>query len=126
MKKEIIRKILFCLLSISTVSCKVLGTNEHLFYGGDTEENVHLVSIQNFSFQPATLSVELGDRIIFTNLDEAIHNVAPTESSPFQFEPSPLLSQGEKFIIEIAEDLDMDIFCEVHPRMPGLKVFIRN
>ena len=84
----------------------------------------HVVSIQGFSFNPATLEVALGDTIVFTNNDRAPHNVVPRESSAGQFDQSPLLRPGDSFALEIASVDDISAFCSVHPRMPGIEILV--
>lgn len=105
-----------------------MGTNEHLLYGERpiTEGNVHVVLIQGFSFQPAVLRVKLGDTIKFTNLDGTSHDVVPRKDSPFQFFPSPVLKQGESFTLTVHQNLDIDIFCSIHPGMSGLEVLTED
>jgi plastocyanin len=84
----------------------------------------HIVTIQGFSFNPATLEVAVGDTIVFTNNDRAPHNVVPRATSAGQFTQSPLLSTGESFTLEVASLDDISAFCSVHPRMPGIEIFV--
>jgi plastocyanin len=82
----------------------------------------HQVSIENFAFNPAELSVAVGDTIEFINLDGAPHNVVPRESSLVQFQSSAILSTGDTFVMDISSDEDILAHCGVHPRMPGIEI----
>lgn len=84
----------------------------------------HMVSIENFAFNPATLEVAVGDTVIFTNNDRAPHNVVPRELSPVQFLSSPILNTGDSFTLEISEEDQILAHCGVHPRMPGIELNI--
>lgn len=39
----------------------------------------HNIDIKNFEFMPGTLTVQRGDRVIWTNLDSATHKLNSTE-----------------------------------------------
>ena len=116
------RILLLFLIASYLTSCKQLGTNEHLIYGG--EANVHIILIQNFSFKPATLEVEDGDILRFINLDTDPHNVVPRLNSPFQFTKSRDLNKNDAFELRIGAT-EADIYCSLHPNMPGFMVFVR-
>ncbi len=85
-------------------------------------DTCHNVKIQDFQFTPAALDVTVGDCIRFTNLDPTLHIVAPTETSPVQFAKSRPLRSDDEFTLQVEKAGTIDIFCNLHPEMPGLTV----
>lgn len=75
----------------------------------------HKVDIKGMVFSPATLSVEVGDTVIFTNQDSMPHTGTATDES---FDTG-ILNQGESGTVEITKVGAFDYFCAVHPSMTG-------
>ena len=71
------------------------------------------VSIQNFAFDPATLTVKKGTEVIWTNNDSAPHKI---QSDSFS---SKTLGQGTSFSFTFNEAGNFDYFCAIHPSMTG-------
>ena len=75
----------------------------------------HNVEIKGMVFSPATLSVEVGDTVIFTNMDSMPHTGTATDDS---FDTG-ILNQGESGTVEVSAAGTFDYFCAVHPSMVG-------
>jgi plastocyanin len=79
------------------------------------------ITIENFHFAPATLTVPAGTRVIWVNRDDAPHKVASTDN---KFAASPALDTGEQYGIRFKEPGTYDYFCSLHPKMTG-RVVVR-
>lgn len=71
------------------------------------------VNIQNFSFNPATLTVKKGAAVTWTNNDSAPHQI---KSAAFN---SELMSQGQTFSFTFNDAGTFDYSCSIHPSMTG-------
>ncbi len=75
----------------------------------------HQVSIEGFSFMPASLEVSAGDTIVFTNLDSAPHTATALDGS---FDTGRL-SKGQSGEITISSAGSYDFKCNFHGSMTG-------
>lgn len=71
------------------------------------------IYILNFAFDPQTLTVKAGTKVIWNNNDSATHTVKST-----LFE-SPLLSSGQTFEYTFNQAGTYDYSCSIHPSMKG-------
>jgi len=71
------------------------------------------VTIDNFSFAPANLTVPAGTTVTWTNRDDVPHTVA-SEDGTFR---SHALDTDEKFSCTFTKPGTYSYFCSVHPRM---------
>jgi plastocyanin len=71
------------------------------------------VFIDNFSFSPATLTVQAGTSITWTNRDDIPHTVVAEDKS-FK---SKVLDTGEKFTFTPTQPGTYGYFCSIHPKM---------
>jgi plastocyanin len=76
------------------------------------------VSIDNFAFAPATLTVKAGSTVTWTNHDEEPHTVAATDGS-FH---SPGMGTGATFSHTFPTAGKFDYVCSIHPMMHGTVV----
>jgi plastocyanin len=76
------------------------------------------VSITNFAFAPATLTVPVGTSVTWTNLDGEPHTVAANDGS-FH---SPGLDTNATFSFTFTTAGTFDYICSVHPFMHGTVV----
>jgi len=72
-----------------------------------------MISIQNFAFNPATLTVKKGATVTWTNNDSASHQI---KSATFN---SSALSQGQRFSFTFNATGTFDYSCAIHPSMLG-------
>jgi len=71
------------------------------------------VAIKNFSFQPETLNIKVGDSVVWTNEDNTVHDIV---SGIFK---SPLIKSGESFTFTFDKAGSYDYACGIHPSMKG-------
>ncbi len=73
------------------------------------------VSIQNFSFQPASIQVTTGTTVTWTNQDTAPHTVTFRSSA----QGSGTLQRSQSFSYTFTTPGTYDYYCAVHPYMVG-------
>ena len=75
------------------------------------------VMMQNFAYNPATLSVKKGTTVTWTNQDSVDHDVV-SEPNGDMFK-SELFSEGESYSFTFNSVGTYNYYCSVHPRMKG-------
>ncbi len=76
-----------------------------------------MVKIQDFKFDPETLTVPVGTKITWMNADSVGHTVTGDDSSsPLK---SELLKQGEKYEFTFSTAGTFNYHCQPHPFMKG-------
>lgn len=73
------------------------------------------VSITNFAFTPATLTVKVGDTVTWTNRDEEPHTVVADDGS-FH---SPGMDANATYSYTFTKIGNVDYICSIHPFMHG-------
>jgi plastocyanin len=76
------------------------------------------VTIDNFAFAPATLTIRAGGTVTWTNHDEEPHTVAATDGS-FH---SPGMGTGATYSHTFPTAGKFDYVCSIHPSMHGTVV----
>jgi plastocyanin len=76
------------------------------------------VSITNFAFSPATLTVPVGGTVTWTNHDEEPHTVVASDGS-FH---SPGLGTNASYSYTFPTAGSFDYICSIHPFMHGTVV----
>jgi plastocyanin len=71
------------------------------------------VTIKNFAFTPATITIKAGATVTWTNQDNAPHDIKVNNFN------SPLLKTGESFNYQFNTAGTYDYICGVHPAMTG-------
>lgn len=74
------------------------------------------VSIKNFAFNPATVTVKKGTTVTWTNEDSASHTVTSDSGSVLQRES---LSSGKSFSFTFNIVGNFPYHCSIHPNMQG-------
>jgi plastocyanin len=74
------------------------------------------VEISNFAYQPATVTIQVGDTVTWTNLDSAAHTATDTGSGALF---DGVMSTGESFSYTFTRAGTFDYFCTFHPEMTG-------
>ena len=77
------------------------------------------VEISNFAFQPATVTIQVGDTVTWTNLDGAAHTA--TDTGP-QALFDGVMDNGESFSYTFTQAGTFNYFCTFHPEMTGTVV----
>jgi amicyanin len=75
------------------------------------------VSITNFAFDPAALTVKSGSTVTWTNNDVVAHTVTFTDVAN-----SPILNRGNKFSRTFSQAGTYSYICSIHPFMHGTVV----
>jgi plastocyanin len=75
------------------------------------------VTIDNFTFRPAELTVNPGTSVTWVNRDDIPHNIVSTDNS---FHKSPPLDTGEKFSHTFEKSGVYHYICGIHPQMKGV------
>ena len=73
------------------------------------------VTIKDFAFSPATVTVTRGTKVIFKNEDNTVHSVVADDKS-FH---SPALDTGDEFTMTFDKIGAFPYHCGVHPTMQG-------
>ena len=78
------------------------------------------VTIDNFTFAPAVLTVSRGTRVTWTNRDDIPHTVTD-QDHPKEIK-SPPLDTGDAYSRVFMEAGTFRYFCSLHPHMQGTVV----
>lgn len=73
------------------------------------------VKIDNFTFEPQTLTVKAGTTITWTNRDDIPHTVV---SNDLVFKSKPL-DTDQTFTFTLTKPGTYPYFCSIHPKMTG-------
>lgn len=73
------------------------------------------VKIDNFAFTPATLTVQAGTQVTWTNRDDIPHTVVTDDKTI----KSKALDTDEKFSFTFSKPGTYSYFCSIHPKMTG-------
>src|SRR5271169_215130 len=74
------------------------------------------VSIDNFTFTPASLTVKAGTTVTWTNRDDIPHGIASDDNA---FKKSKALDTDDSFSYTFTTPGTFKYFCYVHPHMVG-------
>jgi len=77
--------------------------------------NLDQVVVENFSFQPGTLTVKVGTTVTWVNHDDEPHTVNENDK---RFK-SGTLDTDAKFSYKFTSPGTYSYFCSLHPRMTG-------
>jgi plastocyanin len=115
MKRRLIFVFLMLVCTLMITSCtsspsatKTPGTPD----GSQVAQNP-TVSIENFSFNPAVLTVSAGTTVVWTNKDTAKHDIKSADFS------SKALAKGETFEFKFDKKGTYNYSCGIHPAMTG-------
>jgi plastocyanin len=74
-----------------------------------------VVSIDNFTFSPQSLTVKSGTTVVWANADDIPHTLASTT----KLFKSQALDAGDKFSFTFSVPGTYQYFCSLHPHMVG-------
>jgi plastocyanin len=80
------------------------------------------VTIDNFAFNPKTVTVKAGSKLTWRNRDDVPHKIQSTDN---RFAGSPLLDTKAVYSVSFTESGEFPYFCSVHPVMQGKVVVTR-
>ena len=106
------RNLLFALtLALIVVGFTAYSRGAHAHTTLDANEIV----IQNFAFEPSTLTVKPGTKVTWVNRDDEPHTATATDKS-FN---SKTLENGDRFSTEFNAPGTYKYYCALHPKMTG-------
>ena len=82
--------------------------------------NPNEIVIENFSFEPATLTVKVGTTVTWVNHDDEPHTATATDK---RFN-SKTLDNGDRFSQEFNTPGVYNYYCALHPKMTG-KIIVK-
>jgi plastocyanin len=87
-----------------------------IFHASDAGAATHNVEIQDYAYTPASMTVEVGDTVTWTNADSAPHTVTSKGGGPLD---SPTLQQGDSWSFTFTTAGTFEYYCALHPDMVG-------
>jgi plastocyanin len=79
------------------------------------QADIAAVTVEQFAFSPASLTVRRGTQVAWLNKDETPHNIVAGDHSF----TSPALDTGEEFRFTFDKPGRYGYFCRLHPHMTG-------
>ena len=103
------------------IVCSVLGAFVGSVLAGGVlfaraEGTPNTVTIDNFSFTPATLTVKAGTSVTWTNQDDIPHGIGSANNA---FPKSKALDTDDSYSFTFATPGTYQFFCYLHPKMVG-------
>ena len=94
-----------------------LSTSPPQAEGQAAGEGSRSITINNFKYEPATLTVAPGTVVVWTNRDDMPHTVT-SPGDPKDLD-SPAMDTDERFSFHFREKGSYDYYCTIHPKMAG-------
>lgn len=100
----------------------VVADNDYVYtsYVTDTPFQEVEVDIRDYSFEPDSVIIDIGDKVTWTNRDSTVHTVY---GGLFR---SPLLSEGESFSYTFTREGRYSYMCTVHPYQITGQIVVRG
>ena len=103
------------------IVCSVLGAFVGSVLAGGVlfaraEGTPNTVTIDNFSFTPATLTVKAGTTVTWTNQDDIPHGIGSANNA---FPKSKALDTDDSYSFTFTTPGTYQYFCYLHPKMVG-------
>ncbi len=120
MKKSIIGLSIFLVLAVILAACStgapaassaVVESKPASASGGDSVN----VEMKGFAFSPQELTVKVGTKVTWTNMDSASHDVKAADGSW----GSDSLANGQTFSMVFDKEGTFAYVCTFHPNMTG-------
>jgi plastocyanin len=108
-------------MSVMIYSCSKTDAYNPPGSGVDTS-SVHKINIQASLFDPASLSMQLGTKVTWTNMDTVSHSIVADDGISFN---SGNISAGGSFSFTPAASGIYDYHCGLHPTVKGT-VYVVN
>src|ERR1700722_2169145 len=101
--------------SLGAVTSTLLGAVVFPSWG-QTVSPASDVSIDNFTFTPASLKVKAGTTVTWTNRDDIPHGIASSDNA---FKKSKALDTDDSYWFTFTTPGTYQYFCYIHPHMVG-------
>jgi plastocyanin len=114
--KKLVFLLVFAISGVVAVS-GCTSNNMYNMSGNNSSTNLgaNNVAIQNFAFNPASLTVKAGTKVTWKNLDSTAHHVV---SNTGAFD-SGILNNGMSYSFTFNKAGSYPYHCSIHPSMTG-------
>jgi plastocyanin len=109
-----LKLIIFVAAMLSLVGSFVLGRGARSG-APPANPNPNEIVIQNFAFEPATLTVKVGTKVTWINHDDDPHTATAIDK---KFN-SKTLDTGDQFSMQFDQPGIYKYYCALHPKMTG-------
>lgn len=116
----------FCgAILLASISAGLVGCNQQI-QPPPAEEGVTDVAIRNFTFEPKTVTIQVGEKVRWTNMESTAILHTATSGNPGDADEGELwdsgsLSPGETFTHQFDEVGEFSYFCHFHEEMPEMR-----
>lgn len=86
----------------------------------ETTQEADAVTIENYAFSPANITVKKGTTVTWTNNDTVEHNVEFDETPASGDKVGPMLAKGETYSFTFDTTGTFGYICSPHPYMKGV------
>jgi plastocyanin len=106
------------LLVIGALCCVIAASPAVMAASASASKAIHTqqIEIRNFAFAPATLTVQAGTRVVWTNQDEEPHVITSAGSL---FASSKGLDTSDSYAVTFSKPGTYAYYCSIHPMMVG-------
>ncbi len=84
------------------------------------------IAIQNFSFNPQTITIKTGTTVTWTDKDTTPHTVTSDSGAPASFNSGPLAAPGGTFKFTFTQAGTYTYHCMIHPSMTATIVVVAS
>ncbi len=106
--------------ALSTILC-AFAVSASVAAGGTQAPPKNTITVDNFSFNAAVLTVSVGTTVTWINRDDVPHKIVSTDK---KFS-SPVLDTDGRFSHKFTAPGTYEYFCSIHPPMTG-KVVVKG
>jgi plastocyanin len=99
---------------------RLIALAAFLGLGSEVHAEDMVIQIENFTFNPAELTIKPGTKVTWTNADDIPHSVVE-DGTKFRSKP---LDTGETFSMAFTDVGEFGYFCGLHPHMKG-KIIVK-
>jgi plastocyanin len=108
--------LLLAAVAIAMVGCGSSGSSSSPSSTAAKGASAQAVTIKDYTFKPAKITVPVGTTVDFSNEDSTAHTATSTESGAFE---SGAIQPGKKGAITLKKAGTFTYYCAFHPFMKG-------
>jgi plastocyanin len=117
MRRIILLMTVAALVVVGTLfAVSVAGAHKHSTAAKAQKHPTRTVSIQNFSFKPAHITIKRGTKVRWINKDSTAHTATANNGRSFD---SGRLRPGQRYTHTFKSAGKKPYHCEIHPHMKG-------
>jgi plastocyanin len=131
MKSIFTANLALCAFSSSVVAkeeagnaqAKISSTTVKVITSEELKKHENVVTQKDKKFDKTTMTVKVGEAVVFLNDDEVVHNVfSATKGQAFNLKAQPIKQASE---VTFNTPGTVDVFCAIHPNMK-MKVVVKE